>query len=132
MRKYELVSLFEIEDEPRISDEQLGHLEKLISDAGASVKSTHHWGRRKLAYPIDKKTDAYYTLHKLDAAPRSIAQLNETLRLEQGLIRYLLVLDEGGVGPEIKLESVKDSDEVVDNQDEEYVVDTQKDESSNE
>lgn len=132
VREYELVSLFEVEDEPKISDERVGRLEKLISDVGATIKSTHHWGRRKLAYPIDKETEAYYTLHKLDVDPSSVAQLNDTLRLEQGLIRYLLVLDEGGVGPEINLESIQDSNKGSDNPQEETVVDTEKDEDSSE
>jgi small subunit ribosomal protein S6 len=49
------------------------------------------WGRRRLAYPIQKFRDAFYVLYYFDMAPRSIDDLDRDIRLDEAIIRHLIV-----------------------------------------
>ncbi len=68
---------------------------KIVADAkeaiGAKGEVTHHdaWGERALAYPIDHKTTAEYHLLQFHAAEVDlIAELNRTLHITDGVIRF--------------------------------------------
>ena len=47
------------------------------------------WGRRRLAYPIDKKTDGIYHLVQFDAEPAALDELTRILKITDGVMRHL-------------------------------------------
>jgi small subunit ribosomal protein S6 len=57
----------------------------------ASVKADNPWGRRRLAYPIQDFRDAFYILFTFDATPNAIAEIDRDLRIDQQVIRHLIV-----------------------------------------
>jgi small subunit ribosomal protein S6 len=66
-----------------------------ISGRGGEIVDLQKWGRRRLAYPIDKHRDGFYAVAKLKLSPESADPLDRTLRLNESVIRHLLVrLDE--------------------------------------
>jgi small subunit ribosomal protein S6 len=65
-----------------------------ISAQGGTVDSAVHenpWGRRRLAYQIDDHRDAFYVLYRFHAAAGSIVEIERELKLDEHIIRYLLV-----------------------------------------
>ncbi|MCL2538725.1 MAG: 30S ribosomal protein S6 [Oscillospiraceae bacterium] len=62
----------------------------LISERG-TVVSVDEWGKRRLAYEIQKETDGYYFLINFESEPEFIAELERVYRITDGLLRTLVV-----------------------------------------
>ena len=80
---------------PETADEDIVKLNdsitKLIETEGGSVVKLEDMGRRKLAYPINKKTDGYYVLFEIEGSGQEIAELERRMRVNDTIIRYLTV-----------------------------------------
>ena len=63
----------------------------LIKENG-EIGEVDEWGRRKLAYPIDYKTEGYYVLVKFTSGPEFPAELDRILGITDGVIRSLVTL----------------------------------------
>lgn len=91
MRLYDLVVLVT----PDLSDEEIlkltGEYRKQLTDGGAQIVLDDAWGRRRLAFPIDKKRDAYYHYFQVSAEPAVIAEVERRLRLSDQVLRHLAV-----------------------------------------
>lgn len=91
MKAYEL--LFFVN--PSISDEVragvMKRIDSTIVDNGGVVDSVEDWGKRKLAYAIDKITEGDYTLINFHMDPASIAELDRVLRIMDGVVRFMIV-----------------------------------------
>jgi small subunit ribosomal protein S6 len=59
----------------------------VIRTAGGSVDGVDVWGRRRLAYEIDKRAEGIYAVLDLDAEPDSVAELDRQLRLSESVLR---------------------------------------------
>ena len=64
---------------------------KLIKDNGGKVHNIEHWGMRKLAYPIEKKSSGYYAYVEFNADGDFIGKLDQTYRYDDQVIRFLTV-----------------------------------------
>lgn len=93
-RKYEMMILVA----PTVTEEGLppvvDRVSGYVTDQGGEVESFTHdspWGRRRLAYPIQRFQDAFYVLYYFYAPPSSINELERALRLDDQVIRHLVV-----------------------------------------
>ncbi|MBM4466558.1 MAG: 30S ribosomal protein S6 [Chloroflexi bacterium] len=95
MRNYEFTFIAH----PNVEDEGLaGVTEKVsqfITEGGGQVTSVDHWGRRRLAHPIQRQKEGYYVLMQVQLDPASIGELERKLKLTEEVIRHLLVQAEG-------------------------------------
>jgi small subunit ribosomal protein S6 len=66
-------------------------IEKMIKKEGGSVVKTESMGRRKLAYPINKKTEGHYVLFEVEGSGQEIAELERRMRVNDMIMRYLTV-----------------------------------------
>jgi small subunit ribosomal protein S6 len=91
MRLYDIVVLLT----PDLSDEEAVKLSaehrKLLTDGGAELVKDESWGRRKLAYPIARKREAYYHHFQVTAPPSAVAEVERKLRLSDQVLRHLAV-----------------------------------------
>ena len=91
MANYELVYILM----PTFEDEQLGPVYETISglvqNLKGEVSEVKPWGRRKLAYPIKGFRDGNYVEMRFAMSPTAAAELERSLRLNESVIRYLLV-----------------------------------------
>ncbi len=92
MRNYEFTFIAHPDVE---EDEGLtGVTEKVsqfITEGGGQITNVNHWGRRRLAYPIQKQQEGYYVLMQVQLDPKSLGELERKLKLTEEVIRYLLV-----------------------------------------
>jgi small subunit ribosomal protein S6 len=66
-----------------------------IARYGGTIKNTDEWGRRRLAYPINKKNNGYYIQFGVEAPGELVAQMERFFHLEEQIIRHLMLqLDE--------------------------------------
>ncbi len=78
----------------------LDRTRELIEKGGGTWVGHDPWGRRKLAYPIDKKTDGIYHLLQFDAEPETLDELTRVLKITDGVMRHLPTRRvKGGHGP---------------------------------
>lgn len=94
MRDYEIVYIFDPALEEAAVDGKLEDHHALVTEGG-EVTAVDHWGARQLAYPIEKKTSGYYVVAQFRADPGVLPELERRLKLDDTLMRYLLVLHEG-------------------------------------
>ncbi len=95
MREYEIVYIFDtVLTEDQI-DQKLEQYHQHITDGGGEITAVDRWGRRQLAYPIRKKTTGYYVVVQFSAPIDILPELERALKLDEELVRYLIVLSEG-------------------------------------
>lgn len=95
MRTYELLFVMQ----PDLDEEGLNalveQLQQVMVANGGQVVKTEHWGRRKLAYPIEKRREGYYVLVHAQLEQKAIAELERAIKLSDDVLRHLMVrLDE--------------------------------------
>ena len=64
---------------------------KSLIEQNSSAVEVEEWGTRKLAYPIDYKTEGYYVLVSFTSAPEFPRELDRKLRIADGIMRSLIV-----------------------------------------
>jgi small subunit ribosomal protein S6 len=64
-------------------------------DVPEPTVAASHWGKRTLAYPIKGKETGYYVVEQFDADPTLLGELERAIKLDETVLRYLLVLNEG-------------------------------------
>lgn len=68
---------------------------EFITRNGGVILEADHWGRRRLAYPINKKNNGYYVQFQIDGPAELVGLLDRFYQLEEHIIRHLtLQLDE--------------------------------------
>lgn len=89
MEQYELAVLFHPDLEIDL-EKAAARVEKIVKDAGGSIKETDNWGKRKLAYKIAGHEHAVYVFYTLEVPASGVMQLNNTLNITDEVIRFLL------------------------------------------
>ena len=91
MNSYELLYILNNE----LSDEAKGavveKLNAVVTDNGGTIDGIDKWGTRKLAYPIDYKTEGYYVLVNFTATATLPDELERVMRITDAVIRFLIV-----------------------------------------
>jgi small subunit ribosomal protein S6 len=64
---------------------------EFITRNGGTIKGADHWGRKRLAYPINKKHTGYYVQYGVDAPAALAPQLERFFHLEEHIIRHLIL-----------------------------------------
>ena len=55
------------------------------------------WGKRRLAYPIQKRSEGYYAIYVFECDPSFVAQVNQALRVIEAILRHMIVLYEDDI-----------------------------------
>ncbi len=96
MREYEIVYIFRSSFTPEEIEAKLDRYHALLTgDGKGEITAVEQWGKRQLAYPIQKQTSGYYVVAQFTADPAALAEFERVLKLEDDLLRYLIVLSEG-------------------------------------
>jgi small subunit ribosomal protein S6 len=95
-RHYETVYIFDNALEDSAINEKLEKFHALLSTGGkGSITNVAHWGKRTLAYPIKKKDTGYYVVAQFEAAAELLPEYERVLKLDEGVLRFLVVVSEG-------------------------------------
>jgi small subunit ribosomal protein S6 len=87
MRRYEMMIILDPSLEERTVQPSLDQFLRVVTTAGGSVDKVDVWGRRRLAYEIDKKTEGIYTVVDLTAEPDAVKELDRQLNLNEAVLR---------------------------------------------
>lgn len=91
MKAYELLLLLNPSLDEEANAAVLDKIQGVITADGGVVDKVEPWGKRKLAFELDKLTEGDYTLIDFHTAPGSIAELDRVLHITDGVVRYMLL-----------------------------------------
>ncbi len=93
MRKriYESVVILNAALEDEQIEFSLSRIQETITTHGGEVIDIDKWGRKRLAYPINKAKSGYYTIFRFTSTPELISTLERNYRLDENIIRYLTI-----------------------------------------
>lgn len=90
MNKYELAVLYHPDLEVDL-DKGEQRVKKIIEDNKGKIVESDNWGKKKLAYPINKLESAVYVFYIIELESTSLAKIESTLNITDEVIRYLIV-----------------------------------------
>jgi small subunit ribosomal protein S6 len=91
MRRYEMMIILDPSLEERTIRPSLDQFLKVVTNAGGTVDNVDVWGRRRLAYEIDKKSEGIYTVIDMTAEPDTVKELHRQLSLNEAVLRTKVV-----------------------------------------
>ena len=87
MRQYEMMLILDPNLEERSVQPSLEQFLKVVGSSGGKVDKVDVWGKRHLAYEIDKRPDGFYAVVDLTAEPETVAELERQLSLNEAVLR---------------------------------------------
>jgi small subunit ribosomal protein S6 len=89
-RDYELAFILN----PEVSEEQtqtiLGRVDQVVANYGGRIVKVNQWGRRRLAYPIERHRDGFYVFIDMILTPETVNELERTLRVSEEVLRHMV------------------------------------------
>ena len=92
-RPYETVIIFDSALEDAQVQEKIQRLSSLVAPNGGDSVQVDVWGKRKLAYPIDKKEQGIYAVLRYETEPSALTEFERIMRLDEQVLRQLTVVD---------------------------------------
>lgn len=78
---------------PEVSEEEtrsiLDRLEQIVANYSGQIVKVNQWGRRRLAYPIERHRDGFYIFIDMILTPETVAELERTLKVSEVVLRYM-------------------------------------------
>ncbi len=91
MRAYEVMVILDPDLEERTVAPSLDTYLNVVRKDGGSVGSVDVWGRRRLAYEVDKNTEGIYAVIELQAEPATVKELDRQLTLNESVLRTKVI-----------------------------------------
>ncbi len=91
MRNYEGVFIIDPDISTESSKGVVSQLQELISKNGGRVEGVQEWGKKRMAYKIKKRQEGHYVLLNFQLDTQQTKKLEQSLRLNDQLLRFLLI-----------------------------------------
>ncbi len=91
MHKYELAVVLDARLEEDAKTASLDKVKALIERFGGQITDVDDWGKKKLAYEIQKTTEGFYYFIHFDAETSAPAEIESRIRIMDNVLRYLIV-----------------------------------------
>lgn len=104
MRLYETVYILR----PELTEEQINQtierLNGIINKGGGEVKNLERWGKKRLAYKIEKERYGHYILMHFNGEPDLVRELERNYRLSEDVMRYIVISIKKGEPIKVEME----------------------------
>jgi small subunit ribosomal protein S6 len=90
LNTYEIAVLYHPDLEIDL-EKATSRVEKIISDNKGKITKTDNWGKRKLAYPINKQDFAIYTIYTVEVPVERVQKVEQSFNITDEIIRFLIV-----------------------------------------
>ena len=107
MRHYEIVFLVHPDQSEQVP-QMLERYTGIITKDKGKIHRLEDWGRRQLAYPINKLHKAHYVLMNIECVQEALDELTHIFRFNDAILRHLLIQREGAITEPSPLYKVKD------------------------
>ena len=94
MNKYELALVVSAKVEDEVRTATVEKAKEYITSLGGTITNVDEWGKKKLAYEIQKMGEGFYYFIQFDSEPSVPGELEQRLRIMDNVLRYLCVKQE--------------------------------------
>ena len=94
MNKYELTVVVSAKVEDDVREATIEKVKEYIARYGGIITNVDEWGKRRLAYEIQKMREGFYYFIQFDAKATAPAEIESHVRIMENVIRYLCVKQE--------------------------------------
>lgn len=94
MKKYELIFILKADQAEVEMEARVARVKEILGDHDGEITQVNHWGVRRLAYEIEYEGRGNYMFLKFKSAGTAVADLDRFLRLDDQVLRHLIVVDE--------------------------------------
>ena len=94
MSKYELAVVVSAKLEDDARAEVIEKVKALVTRFGGNITDVDEWGKKRLAYEIQKMKEAYFYFIHFESETTTPGEIEERIRIMDGVIRYLCVKQE--------------------------------------
>jgi small subunit ribosomal protein S6 len=91
MRPYEVMVILEPALEESAVQQVINRSTELLTRSSGTVNRVEKWGKRRLAYELNHRTEGYYVLFDVTSEPGALDELDRTLRLTDDVLRHKIV-----------------------------------------
>ena len=107
MRHYELCVIVHPDQSEQVPS-MIERYKNLVLEQGGKVHRIENWGRRQLAYPIDKLVKAHYVLINIECTSETLAEIENGFRFNDAILRHLTVkMKKAETGPSVMMKTVE-------------------------
>jgi len=92
VRKYEIMLILPAEADDQAVSAVVERIKSVIDGSGGEVSKVDSWGRRRLAYEIDKRSEGFYVVAEMSADPASIRELDRVMTLADDVVRFKVLV----------------------------------------
>ncbi len=90
LNPYELLLIITPDHDENEAEALTNQIKGTIESGGTLLK-VDPWGKKRLAYPIRKRSEGYYVLYIFECVPSFVAELNQSLHVIEAILRYMVV-----------------------------------------
>ena len=90
MRHYEVVFIVHPDQSEQVPA-MIERYKALVTGQGGSIHRLEDWGRRQMAYPIQKVHKAHYVLMNIEATSETLAELENAFKFNDAVLRHLVI-----------------------------------------
>jgi small subunit ribosomal protein S6 len=91
MRPYEVMVILEPALEESQVQQIINRSSEVLTKASGTVNKVEKWGKRRLAYELNHRTEGYYVLFDVTSEPAPMDELDRTLRLADDVLRHKII-----------------------------------------
>ena len=91
MNKYELALVLNAKVEDDVRTATLEKVKGLVERFNGTITNVDEWGKKKLAYEVQKMSEAYYYFIQFDAEPTVPAEVEQDVRIMDNVLRFFVV-----------------------------------------
>jgi len=91
MRAYEVIVIIDAKLDEEATNAVVTKYEELLKNQGAEIVKIDRWGKRRLAYEINKHREGFYALYDIKAEPAAVAEMERLMKIADEVIRFLTV-----------------------------------------
>ena len=98
MRRYEMKVILDPQLDERTVAPSLDQFLGVVKTQGGSIDKVEIWGKRRLSYEIDKRTEGIYAVVDMSCTPAAVAELDRQLSLSESILRTKVLRRDSGKG----------------------------------
>ncbi len=93
-REYETVVIIDSTADEAKTTERIDKFSAIVTAGGGEIREIQKWGRRKLAYEINRRRDGIYVLIRFTAEASVLKEIDHRLKLDEMILRHMTVIQE--------------------------------------
>jgi small subunit ribosomal protein S6 len=92
MRKYEIMLILPPDADDKVVTAVTDRITQTLTERGGQIVKVDRWGRRRLAYELDHRTEGFYLIVECQVDPETVKELDRVLALADEVIRFKVVV----------------------------------------